>query len=68
MRYRRQRPLYDLDRNGQTTVREATNITPYLSVGEDVVVEGQRKSISGLPDMSFLATCPVDGESFVIGG
>ena len=59
------RLLYDLDRNGQTTVREATNITPYLSVGEDVVVEGQRKSISGLPDMSF-GNMPVDGGNLLL--
>lgn len=59
------RLLYDLDRNGQTTVREAANITPYLSVGEDVVVEGQRKSISGLPDMSF-GNMPVDGGNLLL--
>ena len=29
------RQLYDLDRDGATTVREATNITPYLTVGEN---------------------------------
>ncbi len=56
----KKRHLYDLDRNGETTVREATNITPYLTVGENVVVEGQRKSVSGLPDMSF-GNMPVDG-------
>ena len=54
------RKLYDLNRAGETTVREAANITPYLTVGEDVVVEGQRKSVSGLPDMSF-GNMPVDG-------
>lgn len=56
----RKRQLYDLDRDGETTVREAANITPYLTVGENVVVEGQRKSVSGLPDMSF-GNMPVDG-------
>lgn len=56
----KKRQLYDLDRDGETTVREATNITPYLTVGENVVVEGQRKSVSGLPDMSF-GNMPVDG-------
>ena len=54
------RQLYDLDRDGETTVRGAANITPYLTVGENVVIEGQRKSISGLPDMSF-GNMPVDG-------
>nr|WP_322995403.1 hypothetical protein [Castellaniella sp.] len=48
-----------MDRDGETTLREATNITPYLTVGENVVVEGQRKSrVSGLPDMLLSATCP----------
>jgi len=56
----KKRKLYDLDRHGETTVREAANITPYLTVGENVVVEGQRKSVSGLPDMSF-GNMPVDG-------
>lgn len=56
----KKRQLYDLDRNNKTIVREATNITPYLTVGDNVVVEGQRKSVSGLPDMSF-GNMPVDG-------
>lgn len=54
------RQLYDLDRDGATTVREATNITPYLTVGENAVIVGQRNSVSGLPDMSF-GNMPVDG-------
>ena len=56
----KKRHLYELDCDGKTSVREATNITPYLTVGENVVVEGQRKSVSGLPDMSF-GNMPVDG-------
>ncbi len=56
----KKRQLYDVDRDGETTAREATNITPYLTVGENVVVDGQRKSVSGLPDMSF-GNMPVDG-------
>lgn len=54
------RRLYDLDQFGETTVRESANITPYLTTGNNVVVEGVRKSISGLPDMSF-GNMPVDG-------
>src|SRR5690606_36442715 len=61
----RKRLLYDVDRDGETTVREATNITPYLTVGENVVVEGQRKSVSGLPDMSF-GNMPVDGGNLLL--
>ncbi len=59
------RQVYDLNRDGETTVREATNITPYLTVGENIVVEGQRKSISGLPDMSF-GNMPVDGGNLLL--
>jgi hypothetical protein len=46
-------------------VRAATNITPYLTIGENVVVEGQRASISGLPDMSF-GNMPVDGGNLLL--
>ncbi|CBL45681.1 Putative DNA methylase [gamma proteobacterium HdN1] len=56
----KKRQLYDLDQAGETTVREATNITPYLTVGENLVVEGLRKSVSGLHEMSF-GNMPVDG-------
>jgi len=61
----KKRQLYDLDAYGGTTVREATNITPYLTVGENVVVDGQRMSISGLPDMSF-GNMPVDGGNLLL--
>ncbi|MBD3771802.1 MAG: class I SAM-dependent DNA methyltransferase [Rhodobacterales bacterium] len=56
----KKRKLYDLSRDGESTVREAANITPYLTIGENVVVEGQRKSVSGLPDMCF-GNMPRDG-------
>jgi len=56
----KERHFYDLDGNGESTVREAGNITPYLTVGENVMVQGQRKNISGLPDMSF-GNMPIDG-------
>jgi hypothetical protein len=56
----RKRQLYDMDADGKTVVREADNITPYLTVGNNVVVSGQRNSISGLTEMSF-GNMPVDG-------
>lgn len=56
----KKRQLYDLDRNGETTVREATNITPYLTVGENMVVESQSKSIASLPEILF-GNMPNDG-------
>ncbi|WP_439684238.1 lactate dehydrogenase [Cupriavidus oxalaticus] len=61
----KRRHLYDSNRDGETTVREAANITPYLTVGENMVVEGQRKSVSGLPDMSF-GNMPIDGGNLLL--
>jgi len=59
------RYLFDLNRDGQTTVREAENITPYLTIGENVVVTSQRTSIAGLHDMSF-GNMPVDGGNLLL--
>lgn len=59
------RLLYDLDRDGETTVRVAANITPYLTIGENVMVGGGRKSVSGLPDMSF-GNMPIDGGNLLL--
>lgn len=59
------RQVYDLDRDGVSTVREAKNITPYLTIGDNVVVEVHRKSVSGLPDMSF-GNMPVDGGNLLL--
>jgi len=56
----KKRRIYDVGENGKTAVREAANITPYLTVGESVVVQGRSKSLAGLPDMSF-GNMPVDG-------
>ncbi|MBU9480146.1 class I SAM-dependent DNA methyltransferase [Burkholderia multivorans] len=61
----KKRQLYDLNRDGETIAREATNITPYLTVGENMVIEGQRESVSGLPAMSF-GNMPVDGGSLLL--
>lgn len=56
----RKRLLYDVSADGTTTVREADNVTPYLTIGENVEVRSQRRSISGLDEMSF-GNMPVDG-------
>jgi hypothetical protein len=61
----KKRYLFDLNHDGETTVREASNITPYLTIGENVVVTSQRESIAGLPDMSF-GNMPVDGGSLLL--
>lgn len=59
------RILFDESDDGKTTVREADNITPYLTIGENVIVKSQRKSISGLCDMSF-GNMPVDGGNLLM--
>jgi len=56
----KKRNIYYQNRSGEIEVREAINITPYLTVGENFVINGERKSISKLPDMSF-GNMPVDG-------
>jgi len=61
----KKRQLYDLDRNGETTVREAANITPYLTVGENVAVETRRGSISALPEMVY-GNMPIDGGNLLL--
>ncbi|MGV0033473.1 MAG: class I SAM-dependent DNA methyltransferase, partial [Candidatus Azotimanducaceae bacterium WSBS_2022_MAG_OTU7] len=55
----RTRYLYELSDSGETNVRSAKNITPYLTLGENCVVTGQKKSISNLPEMAF-GNMPVD--------
>ncbi len=61
----KKRRLYDLDRDGGTTVREATNITPYLTAGENVTVGTRRGSISALPEMVF-GNMPIDGGNLLL--
>ncbi len=63
----KKRQLYDLSRDGETAVRESANITPYLTIGENVLIEGRRNSVSGLPDMSF-GNMPVDGGNLLLSG
>lgn len=62
---KKKRRLYDLNPDGEITVREAENITPYLTTGENIVVEGQRQSISGLVPMSF-GNMPIDGGNLLL--
>jgi len=61
----KKRLLFDMNRDGETTVREAGNITPYLTIGENIVVTSQRESIAGLNDMSF-GNMPVDGGNLLL--
>ena len=61
----RKRHLYDIGDNGKIVVREAYNITPYLTVGNDVLINTRRTSISGLTEMSF-GNMPVDGGNLLL--
>lgn len=62
---KKKRQLFDLNRDGETIAREAATITPYLTIGENWRVEGQRTSAFGLPDMSF-GNMPVDGGNLLL--
>lgn len=59
------RLLFDQGTDGKTTLREAENITPYLTIGANVIVSGVRESISGLDDMSF-GNMPIDGGNLLL--
>ena len=61
----KRRALFDVGTDGTICVRDGANITPYLTIGENVVVTGQRYSIAGLPTMSF-GNMPVDGGKLLL--
>jgi hypothetical protein len=61
----RARHLYELNDVGGTDVRKARKIAPYLTLGENIVISGQRKSIAGLPEMIF-GNMPVDGGNLLL--
>jgi hypothetical protein len=61
----KKRRIYYTSKNGEIEARDASSITPYLTVGENILVNGQRKSISGLPEMSF-GNMPIDGGNLLL--
>ena len=61
----KKRYLFDLSSDGETSAREANNISPYLTIGENTVVTSQRTSIAGLHSMSF-GNMPVDGGNLLL--
>ncbi len=61
------RQILDQNENGETVARVVKNITPYLSSGENIVVEGRRNNLSDLADMSF-GNMPVDGGNLLLNG
>jgi very-short-patch-repair endonuclease len=61
----KKRYLFDIDRNGEVEAREASNITPYLTAGENIIVTSQQESIVNLHNMSF-GNMPVDGGNLLL--
>jgi len=61
----RRKYLFDVNPDGQIAVREGYNITPYLTIGDTIIIEGCRASISGLQNMSF-GNMPVDGGNLLL--
>ena len=59
------RRIFNQDEAGETISRVVKNITPYLTSGENIVVEGRRKNLSGLVDMAF-GNMPVDGGNLLL--
>ena len=63
----KKRRLFDLGADGETISRNASNITPYLTIGENIVINSERKNGSGLPEMSF-GNMPIDGGHLLLSG
>lgn len=59
------RRLFDLNADGEMIVRDADNITPYLTIGDNVIVSGQRSSVAELPNMAF-GNMPIDGGNLLL--
>jgi hypothetical protein len=57
--------LFSQGADGKTIVREADNITPYLTIGNNIIIGGQRSSIAGLHEMSF-GNMPIDGGNLLL--
>jgi very-short-patch-repair endonuclease len=61
----KKRYLFDVERSDEIGIREASNITPYLTVGENIVVTSRQGSIASLHEMSF-GNMPVDGGNLLL--
>jgi hypothetical protein len=53
------RYLFTENPGGSTIVREGTNITSYLTIGNPIIVDSKRKALAGLHEMCF-GNMPVD--------
>jgi hypothetical protein len=62
---RADKTLFSLDEDRNTISRVVSNINPYLVPGQDTVVEGQRRHISGLPELDR-GNSPTDGGNLLL--
>ncbi|MEZ0454171.1 DNA methyltransferase [Sphingobacterium thalpophilum] len=59
------RMIYELDDNKKITSRLVDNINPYLISGQNVIIKGHRKHISGLPEL-YRGNSPTDGGNLLL--
>ncbi|GAA4223491.1 hypothetical protein GGQ68_000732 [Sagittula marina] len=59
------RQLYTLNDAGETVLKEAGNINPYLVSSENIVIQKRSKPISSLSEMTF-GSKPVDGGNLLL--
>jgi len=57
--------LYSLSENGETIIKEAANINPYLIPGSNVIVHAESSNVSGLPEMAR-GNSPTDGGHLIL--
>lgn len=57
--------LFSLSENGETIVKEAANINPYLIPGSNVIVHAESRNLSGLPEMAR-GNSPTDGGHLIL--
>lgn len=59
------RRLYSQELNGETQVREVSNINGYLGAGADIFIEKRRTPISEVPEMEY-GSMPNDGGNLIL--
>ena len=59
------RRLFSLSEDGNTTIKEVTNINPYLAAGGNIIVDKVSRPISDLTEMSY-GNYPGDGNYLTI--
>ncbi len=57
--------IYSLSESGETIVKDASNINPYLISGSNVIVHPESNNLSGLPEMAR-GNSPTDGGHLVL--